>query len=1746
MAENIAAIGVAFDGTDLERGKASLEAIAAAGPKVEASLKAVEASAGKTGKTIGNLGGNSKIADLGKDGAAAAAGMDKLGQASAKAGAAISGNNSAIKGAASSYEAMKAAVDNFTAAEARHMAKLAEEYKQLTLNRGEMERYRAAQAGMSAGAQDLFAAAGKRIDALKMEQAELSKSSAAMNTLKTAAAGLFASLSVGALVGKLVSVQREFDVINSSLITVTGSSAAAAKEMEWIKQFAKETPFGLAQATDGFVKMKALGLDPSRAALASFGNTASAMGKDLNQMIEAVADASTGEFERLKEFGIKAKKDGESVSLTFQGLTKTIGNSAGEITKYLEEIGNNQFAGAMEERAKTLDGTIAALGDTWDELFRTVSASNTGGLIFDSVTLANGALEDATEILRALTVATDSTTKSSGALVATQSGAATFFETVAVLAANTLYVLKQTGDTMWGVAAGYKAFFSFDFDAVRAIGAEMKANGEAARKEIDATTARILNARKEAGIYASYDTRNASAATDPRRLDLGGSSTRPTAPGIDTKGVKAANKELADQAKLLAELSGLSGSFAADWDTLNKLYAKGKLSLEGLTDAQAKLLAKQPAISAGIKAEEEAWKLALKAAQAAADARNKEADSIKAWFDAQESAAAQAIKSATDRITSLQGEEEAARLAAAMNISLASAIERIALARLREKQAGFRANSDGYNALQKEIEAREKILQLVEQKGAREAQAASNQAMVQEWENTVKQYDDIFRQGFADMVNGGENAWKSFTKSLTTTFKTTVADQIYKTFAKPFVVKMVASILGIMGGGAAGAAGGGGYVGMASNAYSMYNAGTQAYTLGGQYLSGTMSGANVMGTAYGNATMTGIDGLLATNGAYGTSAPVVGSGGSGAGAASGAGYAAAAVAAVMLVANAAGMFRSERTVGTGMHGTLGGGDLTSYDLNRLGGTLFKGPDYSVVDPIKEIAEVEARIKRLRDSGGYTWIDQASGQTQTSLDLANAENRLRQLHALYDEQIKSARAQSDAIQASYSAVRTNVGDMADALGLGSEAVRAYTTTLGTDKIHPDLGNLGLKFEGLTQDEIAGKINEALMTASNEMAEMLIGSWETVTDAVHNIYYTPDDGMARYGESITTTETLVYKSSEYAKTGERAIETLTRLATSLGNVNSVFDALGATMLEASLAGGDAASKILEIFGGAEAFNAATGAFYEAYYPEAERMAKSTELLGKEFAKFGKDMPATKDAYRALVTEQLEAGEAGQALAAKLLQLSPAFAQVADYAEQAAAEAAEAMLEWQQKLDIATGKTTQREIDKAAALKTADSATAQLINQLYAFEDAATAAQEAAKAAQEAAKATQEAAKAALNAVRDETRAAIDALVQLYGDLAGAMEQLDPPAKTLVEQWRSNSEELIDITKALAEAMGEIPELTAIDSLKASLATLSSALDGIANISDMIFGLKVGKGDQSSVGILQNRESELWSSLSASADPGAVAAKLASTMLDRIKLQGQLSDNAANDALKGQFDAATAIAQLDKDNRDAQIAAIKEQISGAQTLLDVASSMKGYLAELRFGDLSALNPGDQLNAAQANYASLLSAAQGGDAKAAQELQGGASSYLKEAQGYYGGATSQYAGIFGSVTGELDQFGATPVTDLTLLQEQLTALENITAASLELQTVVTDTTDLQIHGLENIHLALRRREEEARTEAADNKKAVQEQIVALNAIVENQAAQIRQQAAVYEGLMQRLDAATKSLESLDNTSKQTAAAPA
>ena len=143
-----------------------------------------------------------------------------------------------------------------------------------------------------------------------------------LRRLVTAAAAL-------ATLKKLIDVQREFDRLNAGLVTATGSAERAQLAFAALQDFAAKTPFDLAQTTKAFTQLVNFGLDPSEKALTSYGNTASALGKDLSQLVEAVADATTGEFERLKEFGIKAKAEGDKLSLTFRGTEKYLADSHG-------------------------------------------------------------------------------------------------------------------------------------------------------------------------------------------------------------------------------------------------------------------------------------------------------------------------------------------------------------------------------------------------------------------------------------------------------------------------------------------------------------------------------------------------------------------------------------------------------------------------------------------------------------------------------------------------------------------------------------------------------------------------------------------------------------------------------------------------------------------------------------------------------------------------------------------------------------------------------------------------------------------------------------------------------------------------------------------------------------------------------------------------------------------------------------------------------------------------------------------------------------------------------------------------------------------------------------------------------------------------------------------------------------------------------------------------------------------------
>lgn len=215
-------------------------------------------------------------------------------------------------------------------------------------------------------------------------------------------AAAFAFINVSDIVGKVVNVTAEFQRLEASLVTVEGSTSKASASFDLIKTFAQKTPYQLTEVTDAFIKMKAMGLDASLESMQAYGDTASAMSKPLMQMIEAVADAATGEFERLKEFGIKASSEGDKVKFTFKGVTTEVGKNAKEIEQYLIGLGQANFAGGMERQMQTIGGQLSNLQDNWANTFNTIGTAS-----MPAITMAINGLNNASDAVRFMAENTD-------------------------------------------------------------------------------------------------------------------------------------------------------------------------------------------------------------------------------------------------------------------------------------------------------------------------------------------------------------------------------------------------------------------------------------------------------------------------------------------------------------------------------------------------------------------------------------------------------------------------------------------------------------------------------------------------------------------------------------------------------------------------------------------------------------------------------------------------------------------------------------------------------------------------------------------------------------------------------------------------------------------------------------------------------------------------------------------------------------------------------------------------------------------------------------------------------------------------------------------------------------------------------------------------------------------------------------------------------------------------------------------
>lgn len=238
---------------------------------------------------------------------------------------------------------------------------------------GSSRRLQAAQARLKRQIQSTQnAIQGQQQSLDKYRQSKDKLASKASQAKSTALWGLGLGTAGGALFYKtFVKTAAQFEDFETVLVQLEGSSAKAKQSMQWISDFATRTPFELDTVTDSFVKLRSYGLNPMQnGLLETLGDTAASMNKPITQAVEAIADAVTGENERLKEFGIKARTVGNQIVYEYSKDGQTMRKAADKsnraaIQSTLQAIWNEKYAGAMKKRSKTFNGMLSNVSDQW-------------------------------------------------------------------------------------------------------------------------------------------------------------------------------------------------------------------------------------------------------------------------------------------------------------------------------------------------------------------------------------------------------------------------------------------------------------------------------------------------------------------------------------------------------------------------------------------------------------------------------------------------------------------------------------------------------------------------------------------------------------------------------------------------------------------------------------------------------------------------------------------------------------------------------------------------------------------------------------------------------------------------------------------------------------------------------------------------------------------------------------------------------------------------------------------------------------------------------------------------------------------------------------------------------------------------------------------------------------------------------------------------------------------------------------
>lgn len=312
----------------------------------------------------------------------------------------------------------------------------------------------------------------------------------------------------------------------------------------------------------------------------------------------------------------------------------------------------------------------------------------------------------------------------------------------------------------------------------------------------------------------------------------------------------------------------------------------------------------------------------------------------------------------------------------------------------------------------------------------------------------------------------------------------------------------------------------------------------------------------------------------------------------------------------------AGFAGAAQQVSAGLSGLAAGGGLAALGT-AIGGALpFIGAGIAIFNLIKGFAKTEqigSGLKLSIEGGALDGQAYDEFKRTTFWGLFSRE---------YDEDRDLPTQLARSLKRQATAVKKSVTEVYDRLGIEVPESLLNRVRMTMRRIET---------EGLSKDEIAGQVSKF---------------------------------FDQYAGAL---------SNAVAKMGAQAAEALLGAQTALDPIGKMFDLFANTSRRAGQADlakfGRAAKNLAGRFGGIEGLAQATGAYFDGFFTDQEKVDYMRRQVGATFKELGRAVPKTDEEFRRLVQTQNLLTQSGRRTFSALLEIAPVFDTLTDALEEQA---------------------------------------------------------------------------------------------------------------------------------------------------------------------------------------------------------------------------------------------------------------------------------------------------------------------------------------------------------------------------------------------------------------------------------------------------------------------------------------------